>query len=253
MNVSWSRQVTESFLPAIVAGLEAMAGVAPSATLVEPPGAPEASLPWKQYEAAPFSETSLWCAADTGFQARVGALIGESVGLPDPDRETALAFWAESWAQVLGSVTASLSSTYGMEVKLNERGQGAAPSGPLVEVLVRFPSGVSGSVWLSSQGSAALGQAASPAMERQETAGMRLLANVELPVTVSFGKAFLSVKDVVKLNTGSIIELNRSISEPVEVRVNNAMIARGEVVVVDGNYGIRVLEVRRPAPDGLQL
>ena len=72
---------------------------------------------------------------------------------------------------------------------------------------------------------------------------MELLLDVELPVSVSFGRAQLLLKDVIKLTTGSIIELNRSISEPVDVIVNNCVIARGEVVVVEGNFGVRVHEV----------
>jgi flagellar motor switch protein FliN len=51
------------------------------------------------------------------------------------------------------------------------------------------------------------------------------------------------MKDVLKLTTGSIVELNRGIGDPVEVLVNHCLIARGEVVVVDGNYGIRIQEI----------
>jgi flagellar motor switch protein FliN/FliY len=77
----------------------------------------------------------------------------------------------------------------------------------------------------------------------RRTKKMDLLLDVELPVSVSFGRAQLLLKDVIKLTTGSIIELNRSISEPVDVIVNNCVIARGEVVVVEGNFGVRVHEV----------
>ena len=64
-----------------------------------------------------------------------------------------------------------------------------------------------------------------------------------MPVSVSFGRAHLPLREVVKLTSGAIIELNRAISEPVELIVNNCVVARGEVVVVDGNYGIRVNEI----------
>ena len=67
--------------------------------------------------------------------------------------------------------------------------------------------------------------------------------DVELPVSVSFGRAQVALKDVIKLTTGSIVELNRSIAEPVEVIVNNCVIARGEVVVVEGNFGVRIQQV----------
>lgn len=70
-----------------------------------------------------------------------------------------------------------------------------------------------------------------------------LLLDVELPVTISFGRAQLSLKDALKLTTGSVVELNRTVAEPVEVIVNNCVIARGEVVVVEGNYGVRIREI----------
>ena len=69
---------------------------------------------------------------------------------------------------------------------------------------------------------------------------LELLLEVELPVSVSFGRAQLPLKDVLKLTSGSIVELNRSVTEPVEIIVNNCVIARGEVVVVEGNYGVRI-------------
>ena len=70
-----------------------------------------------------------------------------------------------------------------------------------------------------------------------------LLLDVEMPVSVSFGRAQVRIQDILRLITGSIIELDRAISEPVEVIVNNCTIARGEVVVMDGNYGVRINEI----------
>jgi flagellar motor switch protein FliN len=70
-----------------------------------------------------------------------------------------------------------------------------------------------------------------------------LLLDVEMPVSVSFGRAQVQLKDVLKLTTGSVVELNRAIADPVEVIVNNCVIARGEVVVVDGNFGVRIQNV----------
>ncbi len=70
-----------------------------------------------------------------------------------------------------------------------------------------------------------------------------LLLGVHLPVSVSFGKTSMMVKEVLKLTTGSIVELNRAVTEPVDIIVNNCIIARGEVVVVAGNYGVRVKEI----------
>jgi flagellar motor switch protein FliN/FliY len=70
-----------------------------------------------------------------------------------------------------------------------------------------------------------------------------LLLDVELPVSVSFGKTQVPLQQVLKWTTGSIVELECMVNEPVEVLVNDCVIARGEVVVVDGNYGVRVQEI----------
>ena len=70
-----------------------------------------------------------------------------------------------------------------------------------------------------------------------------LLLEVELPVSVSFGKTELMLRDVLKLTSGSIVEMSRTTNEPVDVIVNNCVIARGEVVVVDGNYGVRISKI----------
>lgn len=70
-----------------------------------------------------------------------------------------------------------------------------------------------------------------------------LLLDVDLPVSVSFGRTRIPIKDILKLTTGSIVELNRSVSEPVEVIVNNCTVARGEVVVIEGNYGVRIHQI----------
>src|SRR5690348_7964157 len=72
---------------------------------------------------------------------------------------------------------------------------------------------------------------------------LELLLDVEMPVSISFGRAHLSLKDVFKLTIGSMVELNRAISEPVEVIVNNSVVALGEVVVIDGNFGVRITQV----------
>ena len=70
-----------------------------------------------------------------------------------------------------------------------------------------------------------------------------MLMEVDLDLSVSFGRTQMPLEDVLKLGSGSIVELNRSASDPVDVLVNNSVVARGEVVIVEGNYGIRITEV----------
>jgi flagellar motor switch protein FliN/FliY len=85
--------------------------------------------------------------------------------------------------------------------------------------------------------------AALPGLSAAPARSMDVLYDVELPVSVSFGRAHMQLKDVLKLTTGSIVELNRTVAEPVEIIVNNCVVARGEVVVVEGNFGVRINEV----------
>jgi flagellar motor switch protein FliN len=74
-----------------------------------------------------------------------------------------------------------------------------------------------------------------------------MLLDVELPISVSFGNSEMLLKDVLKLGAGSVIELDKSVNDPVTIIVNQKPIAKGEVVMVDGNYGVRILEVESKA------
>lgn len=76
---------------------------------------------------------------------------------------------------------------------------------------------------------------------------MDLLLDVELPIVVSFGDTEMQLKDVLKLGVGSVIELGKAVNDPVTVIVNDKPIATGEVVMVDGNYGVRILQVESTA------
>jgi len=70
-----------------------------------------------------------------------------------------------------------------------------------------------------------------------------MLMDVELVVTVRFGGRRMPLKDILDLCAGSVVELDQQVQEPVDLLLDGKLIARGEVVVVDGNYGLRVTEV----------
>jgi flagellar motor switch protein FliN/FliY len=70
-----------------------------------------------------------------------------------------------------------------------------------------------------------------------------LLMEVPLQVTLRFGERQLLLKDVLELSAGSVVELDRQVKEPAELLVTGRVVARGEVVIVDGNYGLRITEV----------
>ena len=67
--------------------------------------------------------------------------------------------------------------------------------------------------------------------------------DVELAVTLRFGSRRLLLRDILELNSGAVVELDPQVHEPVDLLLDGRVVARGEVVVVDGNYGLRVAEV----------
>lgn len=67
--------------------------------------------------------------------------------------------------------------------------------------------------------------------------------DVPLAVTMRFGQRQLTLRELLSLGTGSLLELDRQVEEPVDLMLGDRVIARGEVVIVDGNYGMRVTEV----------
>ena len=77
----------------------------------------------------------------------------------------------------------------------------------------------------------------------KEFANMSLLENVELEVTLRFGQRQLSLREIGELRSGSVVELDKHVQDPAEVLLGERVVARGEVVIVDGNYGLRVTEV----------
>lgn len=73
--------------------------------------------------------------------------------------------------------------------------------------------------------------------------GIELLLDVQLQVSVELGRSNLPIRDILALRSGSVIELDKLAGEPADVSINGTLIARGEVVVVDEKFGVRITEV----------
>lgn len=82
-----------------------------------------------------------------------------------------------------------------------------------------------------------------PSAEDNTGPQIGMLMDVELAVTVRFGGRKMLLKDILDLCAGSVVELDQQIQEPVDLLLDGKLIARGDVVVVDGNYGLRVREI----------
>ena len=75
---------------------------------------------------------------------------------------------------------------------------------------------------------------------------LNLLYDIELDATLQFGSREMPLHEVLELGPGDVVELNRHVSEPVDLVVGDRIIARGEVVVVSGNFALRITEVSTP-------
>lgn len=80
-------------------------------------------------------------------------------------------------------------------------------------------------------------------LPQTETKNLKMLLDIPLQVTVELGSTSRSVREILELSTGSIIELDKLAGEPVDILINNRLIAKGEVVVIDENFGVRVTDI----------
>lgn len=97
----------------------------------------------------------------------------------------------------------------------------------------------------TSQPVAALGESASASLPTADVnaANLDLLLDVELYASLRFGQREMLLREILDLRPGSVVELNRQLQEPAELLVGGRVIARGEVVIVDGNYGLRITDI----------
>lgn len=81
---------------------------------------------------------------------------------------------------------------------------------------------------------------------QESTKNIDLLLGVPIKVTVELGKTQMLVRDILKLSQGSIVELDRAAGGPVDLLVNERLVARGDIVSIEENFGIRVSEIIGP-------
>ncbi|MBZ5723580.1 MAG: flagellar motor switch protein FliN [Acidobacteriia bacterium] len=274
-----ARRLLDEWVQALAQVLESMTDqkpevrwqAAPEPLAAEGTG-PEAELLWWK-QPFPVSPGAIaWVAAPHATWEYAGRLTLHAAGLEEVEAGEAKNTWFEILAQSLAAMARSIGAILGKEVTCGPGVEQApdmdAPQrasisltfaekpdmAPLVIALSpdlvalisapgAEPAPQPDSAEKTEPRAGASGRAEAGANSTSQSRTMDLLLDVDLPVSISFGKAQLLMKDVLKLTTGSIIELNRGINEPVEVLVNHSLIARGEVVVVDGNYGVRIQEI----------
>ncbi|MDD5373674.1 MAG: flagellar motor switch protein FliY [Sulfurimonas sp.] len=87
------------------------------------------------------------------------------------------------------------------------------------------------------------GTAPAVSLNNEEMSNISLIMDVKLPVKVRIGKKKMLLKDVLNMDIGSVVELNQLANDPLEILVDDHVIAEGEVVIVDGNFGVQITTI----------
>ena len=113
------------------------------------------------------------------------------------------------------------------------------PAGVAAVMLLHFDPSLLASLSLAARRAPGTGIGDAQASQ----ANLGLVMDVELSCTLRFGQRQLSLREILDLASGSVVELDRQVDEPVELILDGRVIARGEAVIIDGNYGLRVTQV----------
>lgn len=270
-NAQW---LMDEWAAALAAAAESMTGERPEVQWKAEAGAeagpesggagPQAGWLWWEQSLPVIPQAAMWVGALEHAWGEVGKRTLRAAGIESNDPADARNAYLEIVAQSFGGLTQAIAERLGKDAAAGPGREGAPAAGVYgFSAVLRYPGlelplaaalspalveALAGKTGPTSGEATDRPEAAQAEAQQQPETGMAsktldLLLDVELPVSVSFGRTELPIKDVLKLTTGSIVELNRSLSEPVEVVVNNCVIARGEVVVVDGNYGVRLQQI----------
>ncbi len=175
-------------------------------------------------------------------------LGGDGAETADDNANKALTEVISSAATALST---SFSSEYG-EISFRVDSVSGLAFGGMFVVPLAVPTDRSGAaVLLYFDGQLMDSLAPAPGGDDAEESGKRLfhpsnlklVMDVELNVSLRFGQRLLPLRELLELKSGSVIELDRMVDEPVELLLDGKLVARGEAVIVDGNYGLRVTEI----------
>jgi flagellar motor switch protein FliN/FliY len=227
-----------------------------------------ADLLWWEQPLSLEGRPSVWMGAPDQAWREIGIHLLRASGIDDAGEADARSTYLEVLSQALSGLASAIGARLGNDVSCEDGREVLDPPG----------AGIEGEIAVTMEGAslpelrvilsqdlvkalepapktqdlavAATAAAGAPAPQQPQAPAqprtLDLLMEVEMPISVSFGRAELPLKEVLKLTTGSIVELNRAVDEPVELIVNNCVIARGEVVVVEGNYGVRIKHIISP-------
>lgn len=183
------------------------------------------------------------------YQPQIAALSAKLAKNPGANPAAVL---HDLMAQSMTRLSAALAPRFG-EVQLRIEPVSGLAFGGMYAVPVRAAADPAGAPMLLyfdasllASLCAAPGSAQDAAAPAVDPLNLKLVMDVELNVSLRFGQRQLPLREVLELASGSVVELDRMVNEPVELLLDGKLIARGEAVIVDGNYGLRVTEIPQP-------
>jgi flagellar motor switch protein FliN/FliY len=176
-----------------------------------------------------------------GAEAFCKRIMGLDIDAPEPAVIDTL---KEVCAQAAGSLVQK-SPLQGTTLNVEDVSKADQPAAGAVFVSVAAEGveplllGVSGGLGLVS----AAAPPAAPSNDQPRDPKLDVILDIDLPLMIRFGRTEMPLRALTALGPGSVIDLGRSPDDPVEVLVSNQVVARGEVVIVAGNYGVRITDV----------
>jgi flagellar motor switch protein FliN/FliY len=192
--------------------------------------------------------------ADLGLFAGKSTPAGEDPGaVEDPAQvEASAATLLELMRTLAAAIPQSLAESHGAVTTVAEKVEVRDPAATFaLELQVKSGADTNAIILLhfdppllKSLAASALNAAAGGAPDKAALqANLGLVMDVELNCTLRFGQRQLPLRDILDLASGSVVELDRQVDEPVELILDGRVIARGEAVIIDGNYGLRITQV----------
>jgi flagellar motor switch protein FliN/FliY len=205
-------------------------------SMLSDPGGPP--IAWYTQVASPLDRAAVWMGMRESERAEFEAWA-MAVGGIDGDEflhrvmSAFLASLGERHEQSWIAASSDWSSSFPADAELLNVTLGCPDIEP-IEFLIAFSPELSHPVKVAAR------------TRKQEPAlsgAVQALLDVELPVLISFGSVEMQLKDVLRLSTGTMVELDHAVDDPVEIIVKNTVVARGQLVSVDGRYGVKIEEL----------
>lgn len=241
------RSFAESLIAELVAAVDAVVGGVTASPVAEGAHGPGWCI--TATARGTLSGTALLWVDQSGAEA----LARRVMGMDDtPDSATVADMLGEMWSQAAGAQATKPPFT-GVEIALAGAGAAEAPA-PAVWVDLHVGDAVArvavGGTTVVAEAAVAPTAMVSATVARAADTGaadkLDAVLDIELPLIVRFARTVMPLKTLLTLGPGSIIDMERSPDEPVQMLVGERLIARGEVVVVGGNYGVRITDLVSP-------